>query len=319
MFDRPRGKPPKDLSIVLLIMASLSLLLFFEVPSYTYRFLAITLMFASLALSWNILGGYAGYFSFGHMSFFGIGAYTVSILAKDYGVSPLLSVPAGGLLAGIVAVAAFYAFIRLEEAYFAIATLAFNFALLFLAQALDITGGPYGISLPLFSYSPAVIDKMFLGVFLVASIIMVVVNYKIENSRFGYALVAMREDKVTAESLGINTLNAKIIAGFLSGAATGLIGAIYPLYLLYINPETSFSIGWSTMLVVMVIFGGLGTWIGPLIGGLVFETITEVFTDYSPVPALSIVFIGGALVALILFLPQGINGVLRQRLRKVVG
>jgi branched-chain amino acid transport system permease protein len=263
-------------------------------------------MFISLALSWNILGGYAGYLSFGHMSFFGIGAYTTAILMRDLQLSPFVTVPLGSVSAGLVSIIMLSVFIKLEEAYFAIATLALNFALLSLAVVLEITGGPRGISIPIPPFDPLTFSKLVFTVFTVIVLLLVIISYKIENSKFGYTLFAIREDRLAAECLGINVFRAKLLATFLSAALTGMVGGIYPVFSLYINPDIAFNIGWSVMLVVMNVFGGLGTWIGSILGAIIFHSVREVFTYFIPIPALSIVFVGAFLMLSILLIPQGI-------------
>jgi len=240
------------------------------------------------------------------MSFFGIGAYTVAILLRDFQLSPLITVPLGGILSGLIGIAMLVTFIRLEEAYFAIATLALNFALLSLAVVLEITGGPRGISIPIPPFDPLTFSKLISAIFIVITLLLILISYKIENSKFGYALFAIREDRLAAECLGINTFRAKLSAMFLSATFTGIIGGIYPVFSLYINPEIAFNIGWSVMLVIMNIFGGLGTWVGPTLGAVIFHSVREVFTYFIPIPALTIVFVGAFLVLSILLIPQGI-------------
>ena len=304
-----------EFTVLFLILLLCLLTLPLTFPLYAYKFLTITLMFIGMALSWNILGGYAGYLSFGHMSFFGIGAYTTAILVVTYGVSSFLSVPLGAVFAATVMLVALYVFIRLEEAYFAIATLALNFAMYYLALALPQTNGSEGIFLPLLPFSAIDFNKLFFATFALVAIGILLVSRLIRESRLGKELVAMRDDRLAAESLGINTLRAKLIAGVVSAGAIGLIGALYPLYLTYVDPSTSFGIEWSILLVVMVVFGGLGSLAGPVIGAFVFETIQQVFTYFAPFPQLSIILIGAALVILLLGLPKGVYGTLSKRYR----
>lgn len=306
-------KSNMEFSVTTAIFVLLLLTLPFPFPVYAYRFLVIALMFAAMAISWNILGGYAGYLSFGHMSFFGVGAYTTAILITVYHYSPFLTVPLGAILAAGVMLVALYIFIRLEEAYFAIATLALNFALFYLALALPQTNGSQGIFLPLISGSALDLNRLFFGITTLIVIGTVVVSHLIQKSKLGKELLAMREDKPAAESLGVNTLRAKLEAGLISAGATGLIGAIYPVYLTYIDPGTSFNIDWSILLVVMVVFGGMGTLAGPIIGAFVFEATRELFTYFVPIPQLSTVFIGGTLVILLLVLPGGVYGTAKKR------
>jgi branched-chain amino acid transport system permease protein len=282
-------------------------------PVYFYRYMVIALMFAALSLSWNILGGYAGYLSFGHMSFFGIGAYTTAILVTKYDFSPFLTVPLASLLGAAVMLVALYSFIRLEEAYFAIATLAFNFALFYLALVLPQTNGASGISVPLLPYSPLDVNKIFFGIFASFLIVLMVIIQRMRSSKLGYELVAMREDGVAAETLGVDTVRARLIAGLVSAGATSLVGSIYPLYITYIDPGVAFNIEWSVLLVVMVVFGGVGTLAGPIIGAFVFESITEAFTYFTPTPQLSHVFIGLCLMLLLLLLPAGVYGTLKNK------
>jgi branched-chain amino acid transport system permease protein len=302
-----------EFSVITVILILLLLGLPLTFPPFAYSFLTLALMFAAMAVSWNILGGYAGYLSFGHTSFFGVGAYTTAILITVYHYSPFLTVPLGAILAAAVMLVALYVFIRLEQAYFAIATLALNFTLYYLALALPQTNGSAGIFLHMVSGSAINFDKVYYGIFGSVVIGIVVISHLIQKSKVGKELMAMRDDRVAAESLGVDTTRAKLIAGLISAGGMGLVGAIYPLYLFYVDPSTAFNIDWSILLVVMVIFGGTGTLVGPIIGAFVFEGITELFTFYSPVPTLSTVFVGGVLVIMVLFLPSGIYGTAKKR------
>jgi branched-chain amino acid transport system permease protein len=306
-------KSNMEFSTTTAVFVLLLLTLPFTFPIYVYRYLVIALMFAAMASSWNILGGYAGYLSFGHMSFFGIGAYTSAILITAYRVSPFITVPLGALLAAGVMLVALYSFIRLEEAYFAIATLAFNFALFYLALVLPQTNGSEGIFRSMVSGGALGLNKLFFAVITAVVIGILVVSHLVQKSKLGKELVAMREDKPAAESLGVNTLRAKLKAGLISAGATGLVGAFYPVYITYIDPGTAFNIDWSILLVVMVVFGGIGTLAGPIMGAFAFESIRELFTYFVPIPQLSTVFIGGALVTLLLVLPNGVYGTVRKK------
>ena len=297
-----------------LIHLSLAISLFFLIslgwflPTYIYRYFTIAFMFSCLALSWDILGGYSGYLSFGHMSFFGVGAYTTAILLTTLGISPLITVPLGAFISGLLGVVSLSVFIRLEEAYFAIATLALNFSLQSLATVLEITGGARGISTPLLPFSPITLYIIFLSSFLVITMVLLSMRYKIENSRIGYAMLALREDKTVAECLGINTLRMKLIAMFISCFFTGLVGSMYPLFATFIDPTIGFSVDWSVLLVVMCICGGTGIWWGPLLGAFILHSVRELFTYTLPIPQLSLAIIGITFVILILFFPQGIGG-----------
>ena len=269
-------------------------------------------MWGAAATAWNIVGGYAGQFSLGHAAFFGIGAYTSSLLFIASGFSPWLGMLAGGALAAIFALIIGYLSIRLRGPFFTLATIALAEVLQILAiYWRDLTGGGSGVLIP---FRPGLAAFMFeskrtyayvgLG-FLLA---VLAVAYAIERSRLGYYLVAIREEEEAARALGVPVLRMKLVAIIVSAFFTSLVGTFYAQYTLWLEPPYAFSLELSIQFALMVIIGGLGTWVGPLLGAVLITPLNVFLRAWFGAAAsgLYLVFYGIILVVVVLFMRQGI-------------
>ena len=259
-------------------------------------------MYTALALSWNILGGYTGYFSFGHIGFFGLGAYVAAVLIHRAEVAWPIAVLAGGVatLAGAAIIA--YPCLRLRGTAFAIVMLAFSQVMRLLAYLLeDYTGAGLGIALPAKENLHAVYYT-FAG-FAAAALAL---SLWIDRSTFGLHLQAIRDDELSAETIGIDTQTEKFKAFVLSAIIPGLCGALYVWYLGYAHPEEAFSLRINTSMIVMVLLGGSGTVAGPVIGALVLFALSEVL--WAEYPIFHLLLYGVLILALMLFLPEGLVG-----------
>jgi branched-chain amino acid transport system permease protein len=270
---------------------------------YWVRIFTGVTMWAALALSWNVIGGYAGYISFGQVAFFGIGAYTTGLLmqqGRDWNFFATL--PIGAILAGVVAVIIGWPVLKLRGAYFAIATWALAEALMQVATAAGFTGGSSGMSLPTNSST-----SFFYYVMLVAAVLTFILCYLLlERGRFGYRVKAVRDHEAAAESVGIDTTRVKIQAFVLSAVIPAVFGGIFAYWITFINPQSVLSGEITDQMVVMALVGGLGRIWGPALGAAVLYLINRqflaVFGDTT-----SYIAVIGALVALIvLFLPDGL-------------
>jgi len=280
----------------------------------------LTLIFftAYIGQSWNILGGYAGQFSFGGVMFFGTGAYASSILVNSFDVPAIIGVVVAILAGAVLALCVGYLSFRsgLRGSYFALITLAFAELLRVVANSLEITGGGVGLFL---TYAPGLQNLQFktpVGFYYFALILMAIsiaIAIWLENSRFGAQLVAIRENEDAAEALGINTLRRKCQAIMIMGAMGGAAGTFYSQKYLYLDPPIAYSVHLSVEMLLVTIVGGMGTVFGPLIGSLVLHTVNEVTRNFIDTPGLSLIVYGIILIIIISYLPNGLIGLFKGR------
>jgi len=286
-----------------------------------YQDLIIMIFFwATLATAWNLLGGFAGQISLGHAGFFGIGAYTSTILYLTFGLSPWIGMFAGAGLSMIVALLVGFPTFRLTSHFFALATLAFGEVLRLLASYWrELTNGGVGLLLP---HTPGFRNFIFDNKAVYAYIILVMllavlcVTYIFKKSRFGYSLFALREDPGAAESLGVNTHRAKMYALLISVFFTSIAGTFYAQYVAFIEPDIVFTSHVSIQLALLSIIGGIGTVFGPLVGSL-FLTPLDIFLRGwlgGVFSGLNFIVYGVILILAVMFFPLGIAGWIRKKI-----
>ncbi len=261
-----------------------------------------TFLYVAQGLAWNILGGYAGYISFGYGAFFGLGAYTTALLWLA-GWSPVLTYPVAGLVAAVFSLVVGAPTLRLVGPYFSIATIGVGEAMRILMLNLDrITGGASGLNLP-----TAVPSKAW---FYTASLLFAAITFAVaawvRGSRFGLGLQALRLDQDAAESLGVQTTLYKNLAHILSAFIVGACGGLFATYFQYVHPDTVFSFTGSISLVLIALIGGLGTLWGPIVGAAVFYAVQ----DYLEIsyPTFHLLAYGVLLIFILLFEPKGLAG-----------
>ncbi len=279
--------------------------------NYLLRLGTMFAMYCVLALSWNVIGGYAGYPSFSTAAFFGLGAYTGAIL-QGAGVPMFAAWIAACLSAGLFAVLLGMAILHLKGHYFAIASLVVAEVLVEIATSwTSLTGGGMGINLPVLRISVAAQAQLFFYAMLAAAVLAFIMNWLVGAGRIGFALQCIRQNEDASSMVGINTTRYKVIAFTLSSLFVGGAGAIYASWVFYIEPPDVFSILLSVKPIVMVMLGGAGTIFGPVIGAFVFIVMEElVWRNFLSFHA---AVLGVLIVALIFFLPNGILGVIRRR------
>lgn len=262
-------------------------------------------MWIGLAITWDVIGGYAGRVNFGHGVFFGIGAYVTAILMTKGGWLFTLTLPMAGLGAGLVALVVGFPTLRLMGAYFAIAMWSLALAFQQLALLLNITGGPDGMRMPAF-LNPAFFFYIMLCT-VAASFALL--WYLMERAPFGLKVGSIREDESGAMALGLNPTKIKIQAFVLSAVPAGMIGGIYAYWISYINPASVLGDIITDQAIVMAVFGGLGTLIGPAIGALIVFAFKTLFWAYlSSYQVLYLIILGAVIAATVVFLPNGIWG-----------
>ena len=291
------------LGLVVLVLAPTYLLLESE-----QRTLGSVFMFVVLAQGWNLIGGFAGYPSFGNVVFFGLGGYTTAVLMAKAGASFWITVPAAAAVGLGFAVLMGIPILRLKGHYFAIATLGVAEGTReVVINAGGLTGGNQGITVPAVGTEATTSypgNTGFYFYFLALAVTSVVVVWAVARSRFGYALRAISQDEDAAGAAGINTTRTKIAAFALSGVLTALAGAIYAFQQVTIYPERLFSVDITVLMVVMAVLGGAGTVLGPVIGAVSLQYLSEWLRDNFP-DYHTFVF-GGIIVLAVLIVPMGI-------------
>ena len=276
-------------------------------PLYLVSLALVVLLAIVLASSWNIISGYTGYISFGHAGFFGIGSYIGALLIvhklADWWVAAILA----GIGTALLAVPMGVLTLRLRGPYFAITMFGLSELARVIASSWDaLTGGGAGVYLPFLEDRTSNFYAMS-----ILALAAVAVAYVIATSGPGLKLMSIREDEVAAQTLGINTTWYKAGAFVLSAFFPGVAGAIYARQIGYIDPLTVFGVIWSIRAVATAMFGGQGTVLGPILGGIVLTLVSEWAWAESPF-AYQIVF-GGLIVVVLLFMPGGVMRLLEQR------
>lgn len=294
----------------------------FVFPSnFMVNFGVLALFYAFIGQSWNISGGFAGQLSFGHVAFFGAGAYASTIVQLRFGFSPWLGLPAaalaGAAVGGLIGVLSFRA--GLKGSYFALITLAFAEVLRIVSNSVSITGGGLGMLIPMksgvanFQFAER-IGFYFLILLLTAG--SVALAEWLRRSRFGAQLAAIRENEDAARALGIHVFSEKVKVMLLSGAIGGLGGCFFAQYFLYIDPLIVFGVDKSVEMLLVSMIGGAGTVYGPLVGAVLLALVSDGTRALTQIQGLSLVLYGALLVIIIAFLPNGLIELLGRRRRR---
>ncbi len=296
----------RGIALGLLILAGLTILPFINDGVLSTGFL--TCMFITMAAGWNILGGYTGQISFGHAAFYGMGVYTSALLSLRWGWSIWLTLPAAGVMAALLSLLVGLPIFRLRGPYFSIATIGIGEASRLLANnADDLTGGSTGLSLPLPDDVSAAAFASYLAMLAFMGLVLFG-SYLVLKSKFGLGLAAIKMDQDAAETLGVNVTRYKTLALMLSAFIVGVCGGLYATYTTTIDPRSIFNFSTSIAMVLMCVTGGIGTLIGPVIGGVVYQYIQDLLNTNPALQSLNLMLYGLLLMAIILFEPGGVAG-----------
>ena len=312
----------KDLSLkqITVGLAVLALLLIFPMvvtQIFPLQIMILVFMYAMLGVAWNIMGGYAGMFSFGQAAFFGIGAYTSSFLLMTFHVNPWIGLLAGGVVAALVAAAIGYPCSNLRGHYFAIASIAFAEIVRVHFNNWTLVNAAEGMSLPMLDES--FMNFMFHNskvpyyyIMLAFLIIALVVCYFVATSKMGYYFRAIKESHDVAEVLGVNVVRYRLIAIMISAFLSAMAGTFYAQYVLYIDPESVMLLAISVQIVLLSMLGGAGSVMGPVIGAAVLIPIAEVTRVWLGHRGTGVdMLIYGFLITIIsVYQPQGVWGLL---------
>jgi branched-chain amino acid transport system permease protein len=300
----------KIIALSMLAVLGLGVVPLFVSDTFVLRILTEAIMWIGLAITFDVLAGYTGYLNFGHGAFFGIGAYTTAIMMVRANWPFAMALLAGAVVTALCALAAGFPTLRLRGAYFAIATWALSLAIQQLALIMTITGGPDGMRLPPF-LNPLYFFYLMLGVVATTFFLL---WFLLERAPFGLKLKAIREDEQGAKSLGLNPTRLKIQAFVLSAVPTGILGGVYAYWITFIDPASTLSDLVSDQALVMVVFGGMGTLIGPVIGAVLIFTFKTVFWAYlSDFQLLYLIILGAVIALSVVFLPNGLWGTILSR------
>ncbi|HEV8306075.1 MAG TPA: branched-chain amino acid ABC transporter permease [Methylomirabilota bacterium] len=276
---------------------------------YGVRFMLQLFMWVALAQSWNLISGLTGYVSFGHVAFFGTGAYAAGILIAVHGWHWAWASLGGGAASAVLAFLIGYPCLRLKGPYFAIAMLGLNEVMRVLVSYFEgLTGGGLGLSLPTLYASVEIYYAMGLTALAVTALAHLIIT-----SRFGLRLMTIREDEVAAEAMGINTARHKLYAFLISAFAPGVVGGLFARDQGYIEPIAVFPLAITITMIVMALFGGKGTIWGPVLGAAVLFVLQELV--WARFLYLHQALFGAIIILVVLFMPRGILGVLQQRYR----
>lgn len=321
----------KGLNFSLAVVAVVAMALWplaLDPQGYGIRILCLVLLFAAMGQAWNLVGGLANQISLGHAAYFGLGAYTSTILQGPIGLSPWLGGILGMILAALLALLLSVPTFRLKGHYFALATLAAGEVMRLIANTWSgVTGGPVGISVP-YSVETSFWMMRFKTVLpnyyllLAALVIVTLIFWRIKVSAMGYRLRAIKENEQAAEVIGVDTYRIKLMASLLSAAITAFLGTLYAQFQFFFDPDSIFGLASvSVKMALVAILGGVGTVVGPLIGAAFIIPMEELANSYfgSSAAGLSQFAYGVVLIAVILVNPYGLIALargLRDRYRR---
>ncbi len=257
------------------------------------------LLVATLAQAWNIIGGFAGYPSFGNSVFYGLGTYGTAIAMAQLGLPFWVGLACGALLSSVFAALLGIPLLRLRGPYFAIATLGLSGVMSAIMANLDIAGRNIGLILPLIR-GDVLFYELSLGLLIATTSTVVWIS----RSRFGIGLIAIREDEAAAEVMGVNTTTFKIAALVLSALFTAIAGGIHAYWITFVDPASAFDSTLNVRMVIMAMFGGPGTIFGPVIGAFALSAVYEILAN--SISTAAALFFGLVIVLAVVFMPKGV-------------
>lgn len=284
---------------IFLVLGAAALAVPYLGSEYALSFTIQLLVFTILAYSWNLIGGYAGYTHFGQVCFFGLGGYTGALLIKA-GMAWYFAVPLAAVAGILLAIPLGAAMLRLKGPYFAIGMFGLTRVLESFVLGFDsVTQGGTGLYLvPLSDLKP--VYFALVGV----ALLVMLGTWRLDNSRLGLKLLAIREDEQAADALGVRTTRLKIGTFVVSAIAPAAVGALYAVYLGFIDPPTAFSPVMELTTIAIVLLGGMGTVLGPLVGAVVLSVVNELL--WARFPEYYLAIVGMLILLAVLYMPRGI-------------
>jgi branched-chain amino acid transport system permease protein len=293
-------------------LVAIGLIPVFTESEYLLRMASLVILWIGMAGCWNIMSGYTGYIDFGPVVYFGIGSYATAIAMAKLGSPFFPAVALSGLVAVVIALPIGLTTLRLRGAYFAIATFAFAETMRQVALEFDRTfgvslfEGSHGITLPIPDHENTFFFYCLFGV----TVAVILVHYSIEHSKFGLGLKAIHEAEDAAEIAGVNTTGIKLRAYMTSAFFLGMLGGIEAYWITYITPADVFNVHRTVQMVIMTLLGGMGTFLGPVVGASFLTIISEIlgttFVEYY------LIMVGAIIICIILVMPKGIVGTIKE-------
>jgi len=293
--------------VIVLLLATLASLPFWA-SRYMVSILLLIYLYMTLASMWNLLAGYSGLISLGQQMFIGIGGYSLAVLSMYHGLPIFLSVFLGGLISVLLAVLISLPIFRMKGVYFAIGTW-------IIAEALGICFSNwgyvrYGMGLFIQPAYKLSMSTIYYGA-LVLCIGSIALIYLLLRSNLGLALMAIRDDDTASEAIGVNIFRCKFTCFLISAFITGMTAGVLYLNTIFIQPFEAFGIGWTVKLLFIVIIGGLGTVVGPIVGATVFVMLQQYLSGYV---GFNLIILGTITILVIFFTPKGIVGTFQEKL-----
>ncbi len=302
---------------LLLILLAFVLALPFLFNASVVNIAVFAIIFATAATSWNIFSGYTGYISLGHATYYGIGAYSLALICQHWnipgGYLPFVLLPASGLIAAAFALPLGWVALGSRRYTFVVITIAILFIFQLLAYNMSMTNGAQGMYFPI---PPWERDQYNLPFFYVALALLLsasCVSWWVRRSKFGLNLLAIRDDEERARSLGVQTEQLKLMAYIISAFFIGMVGGIDGYFGGFISPSFAFAPIFDVTVALMVLFGGVATLSGPILGSLLLEPLQQYLTIQLGIAGLDLIVFGSLLLVVILALPEGIIPAVRKR------
>jgi branched-chain amino acid transport system permease protein len=307
----------KKLSLGGIVLAVLIILPLVIDSSFGVHVMILVFMFAMCGVAWNLMGGYAGMFSFGQAAFFGIGAYASSYLLLTFNISPWIGLVVGGVIASLMAAAIGYPCSNLRGHYFAIASIAFAEILRIVFNNWQAVGAAEGLTIPMLDES--LVNFMFHSsklpyyyIMLAFLLFAIAVCYWVSRSKTGYYLRAIKESHDIANVLGVNVVRFRLYAIMISAFLTAMAGTFYAQYILYIDPESVMILPISVQIVLVAMLGGANTVLGPVVGSAILIALSEysrAWLGYKGT-GVDMIFYGTLITVISMYLPNGVWGYL---------
>lgn len=283
----------------------------FFLSQYWLHVMIISLFYVMMASSWNLIAGYTGQVSFAHAAFSGVGAYVTGMLAVNLGLSPWFGILIGSAVAALLGLGLGYLCIRMGGIYLSLATLGFSEILRIIITNEDQwTRGTMGLQVPGFFAEYSKASNYYL--FLIVTLLFLLLIYRLIHSEMGLSFRAVLNDELAASSSGINTIRVRVLAFTLSSAMAGMAGGLYGHYLMLITPDIP-SLGQMFLVLAMAVIGGMGSFVGPIVGSFALEILSEYIRIYGEYHVL---LFGLIALAVARFAPEGMMGILYRRWRR---
>jgi len=297
--------------IVIIIIVVLLLTL----PSWGSDYVVFIVMLISvyivLGQMWNLLAGYSGLVSLGLQMYIGLGAYTLAVVSNNFGMPLIPGLIMSGLVSTVIAVGLSYLLLRMKGMYFAIATWMFAEAMVLFIVQFEFLGKGQGLFIVA---ARALSETQKYYICLILVLIVTVVMVILLRSKLGLGLFAIRDNDTAASTSGVALFRTKLFVMMISSFFTGVAGGVYYIMQIWVHPHSSFSIlTWTVAAVFIVVIGGIGTVIGPVVGGVIYVFLSQYLATLSQIGALNMVILGGIAVAVIVVAPKGIVGTLQNR------